>query len=104
MMRKVCAALAAFIAFTAGPAMACSFNTDCNVGSTCMKQRSSMEGVCVGGMSPGRPDDSRQSRAPTAWQNQQSHGGQCSFSTDCGAGSMCLKEAGRIYGVCVSRR
>ncbi|MEJ6010152.1 hypothetical protein [Novosphingobium aquae] len=84
-------------------ALACNFNTDCNIGSKCMKQAGRLEGVCVGGMSPGEPP--RENRDPYKWRDtsRKESGAQCSFNTDCEVGSMCLKESGRMYGVCIKR-
>lgn len=103
-MRLFAAAL--LIAATwATPALACQFNTDCNPGSKCMKQRGGFDGVCVGGSFPGRPDNDRVSRPtyPNPLDYNRTEGNQCSFNTDCGPGSMCLKQAGRMNGVCVKK-
>jgi hypothetical protein len=37
--------------------MACSFDTDCNPGSRCVKASGSIYGVCEGGISPGNSND-----------------------------------------------
>ena len=87
------------------PGLACSFNTDCEVGSKCMKQRGQLEGVCVGGLFPGKSEDERskeQNQNPYNWKRDRgSEGNRCSFTTDCDVGQMCLKESGRLYGVCL---
>jgi len=46
-------------------AVACSFNTDCQPGSTCQKSSGSIYGFCVGGISPGNKNDRVPVYAPT---------------------------------------
>lgn len=95
----------AAIALLPVPTLACSFDTECNPGSKCLKRSGQLEGVCAGGMFPGRPtqnDQQARNRDPYQWNNR-TEGQQCSFNTECGAGSMCLKEAGRLYGVCIRK-
>lgn len=96
---------AAILAAT--PALACGFNTDCNVGSKCVKRSGALYEVCVGGMFPGRPESQEEqqqkNRDPYRWSTSKRNGEQCSFTTDCEVGSVCLKEAGRLYGVCFKR-
>lgn len=83
-------------------AFACSFDTDCEVGSKCVKKSGSIYGVCAGGMYPGNSNDREPVYAPLDLNN--TYGDTCSFNTDCGPGSQCVKESGRIYGVCMKRR
>jgi hypothetical protein len=99
---------AAIVAFTflfslaaAGDAQACRFDTDCAVGSKCLKAQFELEGVCAGGNDPGNDSD----RNP--YRNQMDTSGKvgntCSFDTDCGVGNRCFKDMGSIKGVCLPR-
>jgi len=81
-------------------AVACSFNTDCQPGSTCQKSSGSIYGVCVGGISPGNKNDRVPVYAPT--DPNRTYGNTCSFNTDCGPGSECVKSGG-IKGTCMRR-
>lgn len=79
---------------------ACQFNTDCNPGSQCLKASGSLYGVCVGGIAPGNSNDRQPVYAPL--DINQTYGDTCSFDTDCGPGSTCVKSGG-IYGTCMNR-
>lgn len=81
---------------------ACSFDTDCGIGSKCIKKSGQIYGYCAGGMRPGNNSDRRPVRDPLDINN--SAGNTCSFDTECGPGSKCLKESGYIKGVCVRAR
>ncbi len=81
-------------------ALACSFDTDCNVGSKCHKASGSLYGVCVDGLYPGNKHDDRP--AEFFPDINKTHGDTCSFDTDCGPSSKCLKGSGNIYGTCFS--
>ena len=81
---------------------ACSFDTDCSPGSKCVKARGEIYGVCAGGISPGNKNDQQPVYSPLDLNN--TYGNTCSFDTDCGPGSKCLKERGSIAGVCVRGR
>lgn len=83
-------------------AFACSFDTDCQPGSKCVKARGQIYGVCMGGMSPGNRNDRQPVYSPL--DPNRTTGNTCSFSTDCGPGSVCVKERGQIYGVCLRQR
>lgn len=88
-------------ALSAGTAAhGCSFDTDCAVGSACVKARGDLYGVCMGGDRPGNRFD----RAPVEdpLDLDGTFGDTCSFDTDCGVGNSCLKERGRLRGVCVN--
>ena len=53
-MNKICALLLCLgLVGFALVASACSFDTDCQIGSKCLKQSGSIYGICAGGMSPG---------------------------------------------------
>ena len=78
--------------------MACSFDTDCSAGSRCAKASGSIYGVCEGGVSPGNRNDRQPVRAPL--DVNRTYGNTCSFNIDCGIGSVCMKQGGKIEGVC----
>jgi len=78
---------------------ACSFNTDCEVGSKCLKESGQIYGICVGGMNPGNDNDAQPVYSPT--DPNGTLGDTCDFDVDCGPGSRCVKESGRIHGVCI---
>lgn len=103
-MRIIPMALAAFVflAISAGAAWACMFDTDCGVGSKCIKASGSIYGVCAGGLSPGNRYDRKPVYAPL--DLDKTYGNTCSFDLDCGIGNKCLKSRGSIQGVCVKRR
>lgn len=82
-------------------ALACQFDTDCNVGSKCIKESGKLEGICVGGMNPGNNNDQQPFRDPLDISG--SVGNTCQFSTDCGVGAKCVKGSGQLYGVCVGK-
>ena len=76
------------------------FDTDCQVGSKCLKRSGQIYGVCIGGLSPGNANDREPVTNPLDLNG--TFGDTCSFDVDCGPGSVCLK--GRsIYGTCLPR-
>jgi hypothetical protein len=87
---------------SATASFACSFDTDCEVGSRCRKGPSSIYGVCIGGLFPGNSND----RAPvySPLDLDRTVGNTCSFDLDCGISNKCAKSAGSIYGVCLPGR
>lgn len=78
--------------------LACSFNTDCSVGSKCVKQSGGIYGVCVGGLNPGNSSDDRPARFFPDING--TYGKTCQFDTQCGPGGNCIKGSG-IYGTCM---
>lgn len=90
------------LAISVGAASGCSFNTDCAVGSKCLKAVGSLYGVCVGGLMPGNRYDQQPVVSPL--DLNQTYGDTCSFNTDCGPGSVCYKPSPSVYGTCVKSR
>lgn len=85
-----------------GISFACSFDTDCSVGSKCIKGMGQIYGYCAGGLNPGNDND----RVPVTdpLDPNGTAGNTCSFDTDCGPTSKCLKEPGFIKGVCIRKQ
>ena len=74
-------------------AMACQFNSDCEIGSKCIKN-GGIYGYCMGGMYPGNSYDEQPAT------NLRGGGGHtCSFDLDCEIGYTCLKSG--LNGVCI---
>lgn len=75
---------------------ACTLNTDCSPGSTCIKN-GGLYGYCMGGINPGNKFD----RNP-ATDLGGGAGWTCNFNTQCSPGYACVKSQG-IKGVCLKR-
>ena len=91
--------LSSCLMLSSATAFACSFDTDCAVGSECVKKSGQINGYCAGGLNPGNDNDKRPVRDPL--DINKTAGDTCNFDTDCGPGSKCLKQSGYIKGVCV---
>lgn len=97
-MKNIFISLIVFVPFNV---FACMFDTDCNPGSKCLKKQGSLYGICAGGINPGNNHDQNPVYSPT--DPNGTTGNTCSFDTDCGPGSKCLKTSGQIYGVCLRK-
>jgi len=101
-MRVFTVLLAISLFAAPGFANACQFDTDCEVGSKCLKQSGQLNGMCVGGLNPGNQND--QNPYSNVLDINKTEGNTCSFDTDCGPGSKCMKGSGKIYGTCMRHR
>ena|SRR5713226_4616061 len=93
--------IAAVVLVFSTSAVACEFNTDCEVGSKCLKRNGALYGVCVGGLAPGNDNDQQPVYDPT--DPNGTTGDTCQFDVDCGPGSVCAKGAGHLYGTCLRK-
>lgn len=91
--------LSALVTVISSATFACQFDTDCEPGSHCIKSSINVYGVCAGGLNPGNSNDQQPVYSPT--DPNSTTGDTCSFDTDCGPGSICHKNSGSIYGVCL---
>lgn len=87
------------LVITATASLACSFDTDCQAGSHCLKSSGSIYGVCAGGLFPGNTHDQQPVHAPL--DLDRTYGNTCSFDIDCGVSNRCVKSSGSITGVCM---
>ena len=84
---------------------ACLFDTDCAaVGSKCIKEESSFNGICKGGLGSTNSYDNtyyNEDRAEFFPTLDATYTDTCSFDSDCEVDQRCMKEVGTIYGVCM---
>jgi len=79
----------------ADSASACRWDTDCAVGSRCLKGEYPMHGICAGGLNPGNSNDLRPVSEPLKpWKRT---GNTCIYDLDCGIGGQCVRERIRSY-------
>ena len=93
-------AFAIFASAILATAYACSFDTDCYPGSQCVRKTGQIYGICVGGILPGNRNDRQPVQAPL--DPNKTYGNTCSFDTECGPGSVCVKRIG-IEGACMKQ-
>jgi hypothetical protein len=84
------------------PLWACSFDVDCEVGSECIKNSGSFDGVCIGGLYPGNKNDRQPVYDPLDVNGTV--GNTCYSSVDCGRGNYCATSSSAIAGVCLRTR
>jgi hypothetical protein len=60
-------------------AFACQFDTDCGVGSRCLKAAGQIYGICAGGMNPGNNSDRSPVYSPL--DPNRTVGNTCDFNT-----------------------
>lgn len=80
-----------------GQSAACSFDTDCQAGSHCIRPSGAIYGVCAG-------EFSRETIVPQPFYpppDLEMLGNRCTLDIDCGLNNRCLKTAATNDGVCV---
>ena len=86
---------------TPATAFACVTFSDCEIGSKCVKRDGSLYGICRGGRSPGNAHDKHPFYAPM--DPNGTYGDTCTFNSDCGINSKCVKRRAASIGTCVKR-
>lgn len=87
-----------FFLLTPTIGLTCESNFDCEIGSKCVKEKPLEPGYCVGGMNPGNQNDRN---PPRQDPYEKKKGSVCYYNADCDFGQKCLKESGKMYGVCI---
>lgn len=102
MTKKLTSILVLSFLFFSTNSFACSFDTDCAVGSKCIKKSGQIYGYCAKGMNPGNRNDRRPVYDPLDISGKRAN--TCSFDVDCGVGNMCYKNPSySLKGVCVKK-
>ncbi len=78
-------------------AIACEFDSDCELGSRCARQPGSMSGSCAGGTLPAGPHQ----RGADPFDRGTHAASACSSDAECGFGGQCRKEDQKPIGTCV---
>lgn len=78
--------------------IACRTDTDCTVGSQCLKDRGQLRGRCSQGMEQANDYKRNTYRDPSDIFGEA--GDACTLDVDCGAGKYCAKEKDKIKGIC----
>ena len=100
MSTKLTVIIVLSLLFFSANSYACSFDTDCAVGSKCKKSSGQIYGYCANGMNPGNSYDRKPTREVLDITGKR--GNTCSFNTDCGVGNRCYKNpSSSLKGVCV---
>jgi hypothetical protein len=82
-------------------ASACITFSDCQIGSRCVKRSGNLYGVCKGGMSPGNAHDKHPVYDPL--DPDGTYGDTCTYDSNCGVNSKCMKRRIASTGTCVKR-
>ncbi|MGB0864863.1 MAG: hypothetical protein ACPGSC_00045 [Granulosicoccaceae bacterium] len=97
MNQFVTGAISLALLFGATSALACTLDTDCDIGSQCVKSDEGIYGACVGGLFPG---NSEKDPIHAISGGNSSYGNSCTFDIDCDTGSRCVKNGG-VFGACL---